>query len=214
VTGEASPDGNTALLEAIVESAPDGILVVDRDSRIRLANRQAEQLFQYPREELFGQPLDRLLPPRYRERHEAAVDAFGQRPASRPMGSGLTIFALRRDGTEFAADIALSPVVTPGGPFVIASVRDISGRRMLEEEHRRLADRLRVHSERERVALGLQDSLIQVSYGVGLNLMKARELVSGSSSDAERVLDEAIEELNNLILRVRDLILDIAGGAG
>lgn len=210
---QATPTGNTALLEAIVESAPDGILVVDEEARIRLANRQAEALFQYRREELYGEPLDRLLPIRYRARHEAAVDAYGQRPASRPMGSGLTIFALRRDGTEFAADIALSPVRTAGGAFVIASVRDISGRKSLEEEHHQLSERLRAHSERERVALGLQDSLIQVSYGVGLNLMKAKELVSGADSDAERVLDDAIEELNSLIIRVRHLILDITGAA-
>ena len=196
-----------------MESAPDGILVVDDGSRIRLANRQAEALFQYRRDELIGEPLDRLLPARFRERHVAAVDAYEERPANRSMGSGLTIYALRRDGTEFAADIALSPVVTPGGPFVIASVRDITGRRLLEEEHRQLANRVRVHSERERVALGLQDSLIQVSYGVGLNLMKAKELVGGTSSDAQRVLDEAIEELNSLILRVRHLILDISGRA-
>lgn len=196
-----------------MELAPDGILVLDEESRIRLANRQAEALFQYARHELIGEPLDLLLPRRFRERHVAAVDEYGRKPASRPMGSDLVIFALRRDGTEFAADIALNPVVTPDGPFVIASVRDITGRRLLEEEHRLLADRVRVHSERERVALGLQDSLIQVSYGVGLNLMKAKELVGGASSDAERVLDEAIEELNSLILRVRHLILDIAGGA-
>lgn len=195
-----------------MESAPDGILVVDDSSNIRLANRQAELLFQYPREDLVGQPLERLLPARYRERHLAAVDAYEERPLSRPMGSGLTVFALRRDGTEFAADVALSPVLTPGGPFTIASVRDVSGRIRLEEEHRVLAARVAVHSEREQVALGLQDSLIQVSYGVGLNLMKAKELVGGASSDAERVLDDAIDELNNLILRVRRLILDISGG--
>lgn len=213
MTEQAAPIGNTVLLEAIVESAPDGILVVDEEALIRLANRQAETLFQYRRDELFGRPLDELLPARYRQRHGAAVGMYGQRPQNRPMGSGLTIFALRRDGTEFAADIALSPVRTPGGAFVIASVRDISGRRSLEQEHRQLAERVRVHSEREQVALGLQDSLIQVSYGVGLNLMKAKELVSGANSDAERVLDEAIEELNSLILRVRHLIVDISGTA-
>lgn len=196
-----------------MESAPDGILVVDVESRIRIANRQAETLFQYPRTELLGQPLDQLLPPRYRRTHLGQVDAFSQRATSRPMGSGLNIFALRRDGTEFEADIALSPVTTPGGAFVIASVRDVSGQRLLEQEQRQLAERVRAHDAREQFALGLQDSLIQVSYGVGLNLMKAKELVSGVNSDAELVLDEAIEDLNNLIQRVRRLILDISGGA-
>ncbi|HRC62675.1 MAG: PAS domain-containing protein [Dehalococcoidia bacterium] len=211
MTGQGSPAANTALLEAIVESAPDGILVVDSDARIHLANRQAETLFQYPRDQLIGEPLHRLLPARYHASHLRAVDAFGRQPTMRPMGSGLHIVAQRRDGTEFAADIALSPVTTPTGSFVIASVRDVSSHQLLQQEHQQLSDRVRVHSERERAALGLQDSLIQVSYGVGLNLMKAKELVGGSSSDAGQVLDEAIEELNNLILRVRRLILDISG---
>ncbi|MGE0227823.1 MAG: PAS domain S-box protein [Dehalococcoidia bacterium] len=213
MTERTAPAEQSALLEAIVESSPDGILVVDGSSRIRLANRQVETLFQYPREQLLGEPIDLLLPARYRDRHGQAIDTYGQRPSSRPMGSGLSIFALRRDGSEFAADIALSPIVTPSGSFVITSVRDVSMRRGLEEEYRELAERLRAHSERERVALGLQDSLIQVSYGVGLNLMKAREMVSGTSGHAERVLDDAIEELNELILRVRRLILDVSGQA-
>lgn len=129
------------------------------------------------------------------------------------MGTGLSIYALRRDGTEFAADIALSPVTTAGSLYVIASVRDITGRRLLEQEQTHLAERVRRHHEREQVALGLQDSLIQVSYGVGLNLMRAKELVGDTSNEAQSVLDEAIAELNNLILRVRNLIVDFTGAA-
>lgn len=213
VTGQDSPAAKTVLLEAIVESAPDGILVIDSEARIRLANQQAETLFQYHRDELFGQPLERLLPPRYRSSHRWAVDAYGKQPSSRPMGTGLNIFALRRDGSEFVADVALTPVTTSEGSFVIAAVRDVSGHQLLQQEHQELSHQVRVHWEREQVALGLQDSLIQVSYGVGLNLMKAKELVGGSSSDAAGVLDEAIDELNSLILRVRRLILELSGAA-
>lgn len=211
MTAQPSPATPPALLEAIVEAAPDGILVVDRESRIQMANRQAEALFQYPRDELLGQTIDRLLPERYRSQHLAAVGLYARRAEARPMGTGLSIYALRRDGTEFAADIALSPVTSSGSLYVIASVRDITSRRLLEEEQTHLAERVRRHHEREQVALGLQDSLIQVSYGVGLNLMRAKELVGETSTEAQGVLDESIADLNNLILRVRHLIIDFTG---
>jgi PAS domain S-box-containing protein len=208
----ASPSFRTpTLLEAIVESAPDGILVVDDDARIRMANRQSEVLFQYPRQELVGQPIDLLLPERHRAGHRASVAGYSARPASRPMGSGLNIVARRRDGTEFAADITLSPISIDLGTFVVAAVRDVTERRSLEEQRQRLAEETRTHREREQITLELQDSLLQVAYGVGLSLVQAREPVHVADPDAGRVLDEAIDDLDGLILRVRELILVLSG---
>ena len=167
------------LLEAIVESMPDGILVVDQGGHIRMMNMRAEALFQYGRSELLGRPIEELLPERFRATHIGSVRAYWERPHMRTMGSGLDLYGLRRDGSEFPADVALSPLDATIGRFVISSVRDMTERRSLEDEQRRLEAEAQLYRERERIALELHGTLIQVSYGVGLNLATGKQLIRG-----------------------------------
>ena len=127
----------------LLEAAPDAILEVDPHGRIVLANTEAERLFQRSRGELVGLSVETLLPERFRGGHMAHRAHYGAYPVRRPMGAGLDLYAVRKDGSEFAVDINLSPL--PGGPedgHVMCVLRDVSQRRGAEERIRVLNQRL------------------------------------------------------------------------
>ena len=121
-----------------IEAAPDAILEVDQAGIIRLANEEAERVFGKPRENLVGSIIDDLIPKRYSAAHGAHRAHYHAHPGRRPMGSGLDLWALRADGSEFPVDIKLSPIQTEEGPHTICVVRDITDRKRAEEEIRAL----------------------------------------------------------------------------
>ncbi|MHB8466918.1 MAG: MASE1 domain-containing protein, partial [Acidimicrobiales bacterium] len=118
--------------EGLLESAPDGIVVIDSDGVIRLVNRQTETLFGYERSELVGQRIEILLPTRHGQHHPDLRRQYFEAPNTRPMGAGLDLAARRRDGTEFPVDISLSPLETEDGLLVSAAIRDITERKRAE----------------------------------------------------------------------------------
>ncbi len=122
------------LLREIFEAAPDAKLIVDEAGKIALINAQTEKLFGYKREELVGQQVEVLLPQRFVLQHQAHRAAFANNPRARPMGVGMEFSALRKDGTEFLAEISLSLVQTDEGNLVIAALRDITDRKALEKQ--------------------------------------------------------------------------------
>jgi len=119
------------------ESSPDAILLVDRQGRIALANSLAGEMFRCGLDDLMGKSVDELVPGRFRHRHPEYREHYQARPAMRPMGSGLDLWARRADGTEFPVDITLSPLDTKEGPQVMCVVRDMTDRRRIEEDLRR-----------------------------------------------------------------------------
>jgi PAS domain S-box-containing protein len=130
---------------ALFDGAPDAMLEVEGESgRIADANGQVAALFGYPREELIGQAIEVLVPERFRDAHPAQRRRFCAHPAVRPMAAGLELWGRRRDGTEFPAEISLSPVPRDGRLYVIAAVRDVTERRRVEEVKRRNAELLEV----------------------------------------------------------------------
>ena len=110
------------------EALPHGMMLVDEHGAIVMVNAQIEQIFGYPRAELIGQSVDRLLPKRFRAGHGANRDAFFKSPATRPMGFGRELFGLRRDGREVPVEIGLSPLRLRDGYFVLSSIVDITER--------------------------------------------------------------------------------------
>ena len=129
-----------ATFRALLEGAPDAMLIVDRDGRIVLANNQAAQLFGYADAELAGQKVEALVPARFRYKHPGHRSGFFSEPRTRAMGAGLDLTGLRKDGSEFPVEISLSPVKTPDGDVVISAIRDISARKKADAKFRELLE--------------------------------------------------------------------------
>jgi len=125
---------------AFLEAAPDAMVIIGVDGTIRLVNGQAESLFGYTRDELVGQPVEILVPARYRSGHPKHRSAYFADPKSRPMGAGIELYAVRKDGTEFPAEISLAPVRTSEGVLVTAAIRDATVRKRAEEKFRGLLE--------------------------------------------------------------------------
>ncbi len=130
VTEAKRPDRRIRKL--LLESAPDAMILVDRNAEISLANRHAERLFGYGRGELLGRPIGQLIPERVRAQHVEHRKAYFAAPTVRSMGAGEELFGVRKDGAEFPAEISLSPVRIDGGPAVVAAIRDVTARKEAE----------------------------------------------------------------------------------
>jgi PAS domain S-box-containing protein len=118
----------------LLEAAPDAIFEIDDEGRIVLLNAVAEKMFGYSREELLGQPIEILIPLDLRAKHEGHRGAFRSHPATRPMGSGLNLYAQRKDGARIPVEISLSPMMSEGEGFrVSAIVRDVTDRKVAEQ---------------------------------------------------------------------------------
>jgi PAS domain S-box-containing protein len=127
------------VIRSLLNAAPDAI-IVSREGRIELVNAATERLFGYAPEELLGQPVELLLPERYRAPHVARRARYAAEPQARAMGPGLAIFGLRRDGSEFPAEISISPLATGEGLLVTEVVRDLSERQRAEAQFRNLLE--------------------------------------------------------------------------
>ncbi|MBL8779270.1 MAG: PAS domain S-box protein [Acidimicrobiales bacterium] len=125
---------------ALLDAAPDAIVVSDQDGRIRLVNRQAEALFGYDRAELIGEPVELLVPQQTLARHPQLRARYLHAAVARPMGAGQELSARRKDGSEVPVEIALSSIRTDEGLLVSAAVRDVSERKRTEAKYQGLLD--------------------------------------------------------------------------
>jgi formate hydrogenlyase transcriptional activator len=122
------------LAEKLFEFSPDAIVVTDGDGRIAEANAQVERFFGYSRAELSGQPVEMLIPERFRNTHPVHRKEYSAHPGTRPMGIGLELYGRRKDGSEFPVDIMLSTVETSEGKLILSVIRDLSEKVRAQEE--------------------------------------------------------------------------------
>jgi PAS domain S-box-containing protein len=125
---------------AVLDAAPDGIIMADEAGQILLANRQTEELFGYERGDLIGRSVDDLLPEGSRQVHRAHRTRYRVEPRTRAMGAGLNLFGRRADGSVFPVEISLSPLQTEAGLRVVAIVRDVTERAETEAEAREVRE--------------------------------------------------------------------------
>ncbi|MEI9921064.1 MAG: PAS domain S-box protein [Bacteroidota bacterium] len=162
--------------EALLESAPDAMVIVDDSGIIKIVNAQAENLFQYRRSELLGRPVEILIPERFARIHRHHRTDFFANPKSRNIGAGLDLRGKKKDGTEFTIEISLSPLQTEKGMLVSAAIRDITERRLADDKLRFLAS----------IADSIHDPVITSDLNAKVTRWNdaARELLGWTSEEA------------------------------
>lgn len=142
-------------VRSVLDSAPDAMVVADSKGNIAFVNQQFIALFGYSREEIRGQPIELLIPQRFRPAHVGHRASFASERRVRPMGAGLELYARRKDGSEFPVEISLSPVQDAGTQLVAAAIRDVTERKRVQGElilAREAADKARQAADEAREA--------------------------------------------------------------
>ncbi len=181
-----------ARFRQVVEYAPNAIVMIDASGRIEMVNAQAELVFGYAREELLGQPVEMLVPHRFRGHHPALRANFFGDPESRPMGAGRELYALRKDGSEFPVEIGLNPIETDEGTMVLSAIVDISDRKHKEE-------RLQIALKEKELLLG------EIHHRVKNNLQVIHSLLDLQSPKivdpaALKLIDESQRRIKSMAL--------------
>jgi len=150
-------------VDDLFDAAPDATLLVAIDGRIERVNAQAEKLFGYTSEELLGEPVELLIPQRFRNNHLKYRQEFADNPKIRTMGKSLDLYAQQKDGTNFPIDVKLSPILIQERTVVVAAIRDIT-------ESQKAARELMEANEKLRTEKNFSDNLISTQQGIVLVL--------------------------------------------
>jgi len=188
------------LAGALIDSSPDGLLLVGADGVIALANPVAGKLFGKTQEEFVGSSIDELVPLEFRHSHPHRRADFAAAPSSRPMDTGLQLFAQHSSGEMFPVEVSLSPCTVEGVLYTIATVRDVS-------ERQESASQMAMLQDRQRIARDLHDMVIQRLFAAGMSLQAVQgaarpTIVADRIAETISELDDTIRELRSAIFRL------------
>jgi PAS domain S-box-containing protein len=201
-------------LQTMIERAPDSIVYVDRDGSIELVNQRTEEIFGYDRGELVGQPLELLIPERFRNQHRQHLIGFFKEPRVRPMGSGLELCGRRKDGSEFPFEVSLSFMELEKGIMGCATIRDITLRKGAQEKLQKTQEELldlnrhliqAQEEERRRISLELHDQLGQELALLSIRIEQLKQKAPESQAQLGEQLQELGEKSKEIASRVQTL---------
>lgn len=201
-----------AFLAGVLDSAMDAIITVDRDQTIILYNRAAEAVFGWPRHEIMGAKLERLMPQRFRTGHAQHVGHFADNGVtSRRMGALNVIYGLRADGQEFPLDASISQLDTPGGKLFTVILRDVTERVRAQEERSAFAAAASaiLEEEKTRVARELHDELAQSLTALKMDTNWVRDNALSSPGLAHQKLGEMLALLDGAVASTRRIAADL-----
>jgi PAS domain S-box-containing protein len=188
------------------EAAPDAVVIADRDGRIIRVNAQAEKLFGYPRGELLGREVEILMPERFRGRHVEQRTAYFTNPGTRPMGTSEQLYALRKDGYEFPAQISLSPLSVKDGFVVASAIRDVTEHRRLEEELRQRTRELEDAARHKDEFLGMLAHELRNPLGTIRNAVQVLKQFGPPDPNLQWAQDVIVRQSDHMAHLVEDLL--------
>ena len=199
--------GDAGVFRDLLDAAPDALLIVDEGGRIVFANAQTEAMFGYRREDLLGQSVEILVPARLRGEHMSHRRRYASEPRKRPMGSGLDLTAVRKDGTEVPVEISLSPHRTAGGLLYSAAIRDITHRVGVERDLRQArAQAEQASTAKSRFLAAASHDLRQpLQAAILYNNVLKRQLDGTAHADTVGKLQSSLEALRDLLNRLLDV---------
>jgi len=201
---------------SLLEIAPDAIVIVDKGGRIVLANSQIENLFGYKRQEIINEMVDRLVPERFRSRHAAQRNGFFAEPHMRPIGTGLELFGMRKDGVEFPIEISLNPLEIEDEILITAAIRDITERKRFEHAlHEKNLELEQANLAKDRfladISHELRTPLNAILGFAGTLLMKLPGPLTHDQEKQLRMIQTSARHLLSLINDLPDLTRTEAG---
>jgi len=201
---------------SLLEIAPDAIVIVDKGGRIVLANSQTENLFGYKRQEIINEMVDRLVPERFRSRHAAQRNGFFAEPHMRPIGTGLELFGMRKDGVEFPIEISLNPLEIEDEILITAAIRDITERKRFEHAlHEKNLELEQANLAKDRfladISHELRTPLNAILGFAGTLLMKLPGPLTHDQEKQLRMIQTSARHLLSLINDLPDLTRTEAG---